>query len=80
MDPLSNQGWKTITEAAMEGARQAMGDTRRFAERMNLAAMTPQPTWASTRYCLARAGTEYLIYQPEGGEGFSVELSPGAYR
>jgi hypothetical protein len=80
MDPLRNQGWKTIAEADMEGARQAMGDTRRFAERINLAAMTPQPTLASTRYCQARAGTEYLIYQPQGGEGFSVELSAGSYR
>jgi len=59
--------------------RAAMGHTHRFAERMNLAAMTPQPALASTRYCLASAGMEYLIYQPLGTEGFSVELAAGAY-
>jgi hypothetical protein len=79
LNPIYMDTWD-VSDATREGVRRAMGDTRRFAERMNLAAMTPQPTWASTRYCLARAGTEYLIYQPEGGEGFSVELSPGAYR
>jgi hypothetical protein len=46
---------------------------------MNLARMTPQPKLASTRYCLACAGTEYLIYQPAGGGGFSVELTAGTY-
>jgi len=44
---------------------------------MNLAAMTPQGELASTKYCLANAGTEYLVYQPKPGEGFSVELKPG---
>jgi len=80
MDPLSSHGWKTITEAEMEGARQAMGDTRRWAGWINLATMTPQPTLASTRYCLASAGREYLVYQPKAEEDFSAELSAGTYR
>jgi len=42
--------------------------------------MTPQPTLASTHYCLASVGREYLIYHPRGGEGLSVELSAGTYR
>jgi hypothetical protein len=50
-----------------EPTRRAMGDTRRYAERMNLAAMTPRPTLASTGYCLAHPGHEYLIYLPQGG-------------
>jgi len=61
-------------------SRRAMGHTRRFAERMNLAAMTPQSELASTRYCLASPGVEYLVYQPKAGEGFSVELKTGTYR
>jgi len=78
MDPYDgsvlghDRGWGTI--------RAAMGHTRRLAERMNLAAMTPQGELASTRYCLANPGTEYLIYQPKGAKGFTVELSPGSYR
>jgi hypothetical protein len=80
MDPLRKETWVSIDEASMEAARKAMGHTRRFAERMNLAAMTPQPRLSSTRYCLANPGKEYLVYQPKKGEGFSVELKAGTYQ
>lgn len=50
-----------------EPTRRAMGDTRRYAEKMNLAAMTPHPELASSHYCLANPGEEYLVYLPEGG-------------
>src|SRR6266545_4155811 len=79
MDSLDAEGWKNVEAATMEGARQAMGQTRRFSEKMNLAAMTPQPKLASTRYCLANPGKEYLVYQPKPGEAFSVNLKRGAY-
>jgi hypothetical protein len=79
MDPLRKQDWFSISEAEMESARKAMGDTRSYAERINLAAMVPHGELSSTRYCLACAGMEYLIYQPKSGEGFSVELRAGAY-
>jgi hypothetical protein len=61
-------------------SRTAMGQTRRFAERMYLAAMMPHMDLASTAYCLANPGKEYLIYQPKAGEAFSVELKAGTYR
>ena len=41
---------------------------------MNLAAMTPRSTLASSRYCLADPGKEYLVYLPDGGE-VTVDLS-----
>ena len=47
--------------------RRAMGDTRRYAQRMDLARVRPHPEWASSRYCLANPGEEYLLYLPEGG-------------
>jgi len=47
--------------------RKAMGDTRRYAEKMNLARMIPLPELVSSRYCLANPSEEYLIYLPEGG-------------
>ena len=50
-----------------EPTRRAMGDTRRYAGKMNLARMTPRPELASSRYCLANPGEEYLVYLPEGG-------------
>ena len=57
-----------------------MGDTRRWAQRMDLAKMTPRPTLASTQYCLTSVGRKYLIYQPKAGEDFSAQLSAGTYR
>lgn len=79
MDPLRKETWFSIRETEIEGARKAMGHTRTLAERMNLAATTPQPKMASTRFCLANPGKEYLIYQPKGGEAFTVELAAGSY-
>lgn len=70
----------SLADPGYVASRKAMGQTQRFAERMNLAAMTPQPSCASTGYCLAAESREYLIYQPVGGQPFSVELRPGVYR
>jgi Family of unknown function (DUF6298) len=50
--------------ATKEEARMAMGDTLRYATRMNLAAMVPRQDLASTTYCLADPGVEYLVYLP----------------
>jgi len=82
MDPLwghvPDKGpWKGHARAA-ETARAAMGHSRRFAERMNLAAMTPQKDLASTGYCLAHRGRQCLVYQPAGG-AFEVTLDEGRY-
>jgi len=82
MDPLSKPDWVRSSEAEMEGARKAMGDTRRYAERMNpstslragLAAMVPRCDLASSKYCLANPGAEYLVYLPADGE-VTVDLS-----
>jgi len=65
---------------AYEPARNAMGDTLRFAERMELIDMTPQPELSSTGYVLASRGGEYLVLQPEGTPGtFTVTLEAGTY-
>ena len=48
--------------------------------RMNLATLVPRSDLASSKYCLANPGTEYLVYQPKAGEAFSVELKVGTYR
>ncbi|MDI9430708.1 MAG: DUF6298 domain-containing protein [Planctomycetota bacterium] len=53
---------------------------RKMADRMNLARMTPRNDLASTTYCLANPGREYLVYQPRENEGFSIELIAGTYR
>jgi hypothetical protein len=57
-----------------------MGDTRRFAERMNLIGMQPRGDLSSTGYALADPGQEYLVLQPRGAaDQFTVTLEPGTY-
>jgi len=54
-----------------------MGYIRDYADRMNLAAMTPQAKLSSTGHVLANinpANAEFLVYAPSGGE-FTVNLS-----
>jgi hypothetical protein len=69
-----------MSYAAFEPARYAMGDTRRFAERMNLIRMEPRDDLSSTGYVLANPGQEYLILQPSGAAGsLTVQLEPGTY-
>jgi hypothetical protein len=60
-----------------ENVRRTMGYIRGYAERMNLAAMTPQGKLSSTGHVLASttvADPEFLVYAPSGGK-FSVDLS-----
>jgi hypothetical protein len=52
-----------------------MGQTRRFAEKIDLAHMKPDDSLAETRYCLANPGKEYLIFQPGNQGEFAVDLS-----
>jgi hypothetical protein len=59
-----------------ENVRSTMGYIRDYAERMNLAAMTPHPELSSTGHVLASttaAGPEFLVYAPSGGK-FAVNL------
>lgn len=66
--------------AAYEAARYAMGDTLRYAEKMNLIEMEPRGDLTSTGFALANPGVEYLILQPsETGEPFTVTLQSGTY-
>jgi hypothetical protein len=45
-------------------ARKAMGLARKLADRIDLASLNPHKDLASTRYCLANPGWEYLVYCP----------------
>ncbi len=68
-DPLHYEPWVRI--------RRNLGYALTYANRMNLAAMTPRSDLASTGYCLAdpvERGAEYLIYLPSGGTAV-VDLS-----
>jgi hypothetical protein len=80
MDPYDGLVLGTPGDQQWEPVRAAMGRTRRWANRIGLAAMRPVPEAASTGYCLANAGREYLVYMPSGG-AVEVDLSaaPGEF-
>ncbi len=61
-----DEGWDPM--------RAAMGDTRRLAENIDLARMIPHPELASTKYCLADPGYDYLVFLP-GGDPVTVDLT-----
>ena len=66
--------------ASFEPARFAMGDTRRYAERMKLIDMVPRSDLTSTGYALANPGNEYLVLQPsETVDSFTLTLNAGTY-
>jgi hypothetical protein len=65
---------------SLEPARHALGDTRRVAARVDLAALEPHGDVASTGYCLAAPGREYLVLRPGGTDTtFTVSLESGTY-
>ena len=67
-------------DPAFEPARHAMGDTLRYATRMNLIAMQPHGELSSTGYALASPGEEYLVLDPnDTPDSFAVHLDPGTY-
>ncbi|MEK7677582.1 MAG: hypothetical protein AAB676_17270 [Verrucomicrobiota bacterium] len=62
------------SNAQWDPVRRTMSVIRRLAERVNLATLVPHAELASTRYCLADPGQEYLVFVPDGGE-VTVDLS-----
>src|SRR2546421_716793 len=79
MDPYDGAVLGTPGDPQWEPIRRAMGAARRVAEQVNLAAMQPRGELASTQYCLAAPGEEYLAYLPDGRE-LTLDLAPGPYR
>jgi hypothetical protein len=62
----------------VETVRRRLGQTGRYARKMNLVTMLPSNALTSTGYCLASPGSEYLAYQPGSG-AFNVNLAAGTY-
>src|SRR5260221_8760305 len=64
-------------DARWKNVRDTMGYIRDYADRVNLAAMTPQEKLSSTGHILANtnsSNSEFLVYAPSGGK-FTVDLS-----
>ncbi|MFI5461052.1 MAG: putative collagen-binding domain-containing protein [Isosphaerales bacterium] len=65
-----------------DNVRDTMGYIRGYADRMNLATMTPQGKLSSTGHALASANPadpEFLVYAPKGGK-LTVDLSSSSGR
>ena len=75
-----------------EEIRSALGDIRSYADRMDLASMTPQRDLVvGGGFCLASAGAQYLVFEPSperrvdrivgwfAGNTFELNLMPGTY-
>jgi Family of unknown function (DUF6298) len=84
MDPYDERLTSSNLEKASanrEDTLRAMGHTRSFAERINLARMVPRSDLCSSTYCLVSPGQEYLVYIPtskqstEFNEQVTVDLT-----
>ena len=63
-----------------DAVRRNLGDTRRYALRMDLNACAPDARLCTSSYCLANHGVEYLCYFPSGGhEGLDLRQAPGTF-
>ena len=74
MDPYDGEVLGERFDPKFELLRLSLGYSMRYAKKMNMAEMIPHNNLASTQYCLANPGNEYLIYLPDGGE-VAVDLS-----
>ena len=75
MDPYDNSVLGKAKPESWDPVRASLGHARRLAERLDLAALTPRTNLASTGYCLANPGRQYVVYLPEGGQ---VEMNLSA--
>jgi hypothetical protein len=79
-DPGRNDPRGGEPDSYWEPLRAAMGQTRLLAARLDLANMVPHGELASSRWCLASPGAEYVIYLPDGGEtDLDLRDAPGAF-
>ena len=63
-------------QLAWEAIRRSLGYTHRYARLLNLAVMVPRADLASTGYCLADPGLQYLVYLPEKQRRRKNQLLP----
>ncbi len=76
--PFRNNPTDNTPDPMWNVLRDALGNTRRYAEKIDLAHDVPSASLCSTGYCLANPGTQYLVYQPASGV-FTVTMVAGNY-
>jgi len=81
MDPYDGVVLGKHFDPKWDPIRRSLGYTRSYAEKMNLAKMVPRNDLASTKYCLANPGGEYLVYKPQSDKpSVTVKLTAGTYK
>jgi chitodextrinase len=65
--------------SANASLRKNLGYILGYANRMDLATATPRSELASTGYCLASVGKEYLVYSPSGSFSVNLISAPGNF-
>ena len=75
MDPYRREVLDRGPDEQWEPVRRAMGVARRLADKVNLVAMKPDTRLASTGYCLANPGNEYLVYLRDGDGELRIDLT-----
>ena len=67
-------------DPALEPVRRALGDTRRLADRIDLARTTRHGDLTSSGFTLARPGEQYVALRPADHVGpLKLELAAGTY-
>ena len=76
MDPWGERDtlFRGMTPDEIDDLRSNLGYVQRYSGKMNLATALPLGELASSGYCLANPGVEYLVYLPKGG-AVEVDLS-----
>ncbi len=63
-----------------EQIRRALGAILQWSGRIDLKNMTPAGQLASSGYCLAKQGAEYLVYLPPAWKNVAVSLPEGTFK
>ena len=79
MDPYNGGVQGAPFDPQWDPNRKNLGYTRTYAEKMNLSKAVPHNEMASTTYCIANPGSEYIVYQPAPDSSFTVNLIKGEY-
>jgi len=80
MDPYDGVVLGNRFDPKFESLRRSMGYALRLAGRLDLTKCKPMNDLSTTRYCLAKPGSQYLIYQPAAGKSLKLKLRKGNYR
>jgi hypothetical protein len=76
--PVRNSPTGNTPDPMWNMLRDSLGNTRRYADKIDLGHDVPSGSLTSTAYCLANPGTQYLVYQPSSG-AFTVTMVAGTY-